>query len=115
MAFSLGDNEGFRWIGRYDITADELLSGKGGSSETKTQTAENLILDMLTNEKELPSDTVLQAVMDCGISDRTFDKARKNLGDRIAAYRVGNVWYLRLKTNVDSKDATTQLMMGDAP
>ena len=70
---------------------------------------------MLTNEKELPSDTVLQAVMDCGISDRTFDKARKNLGDRIAAYRVGNVWYLRLKTNVDSKDATTQLMMGDAP
>lgn len=32
MAFSLGDNEGFRWIGRYDITADELLSRKRGDT-----------------------------------------------------------------------------------
>ena len=112
MAFSLGDDDGFRWIGEYDITADELLTGKSGSSETKTTTAENLIL---ANGKAVPSDTILQAVMDCGISDRTFDKARKNLEDRVIAYRVGNVWYMRFRTDADSKDAIKQLTMNDAP
>ena len=27
LAFSLGDEKGFEWIGAYDITADELLAG----------------------------------------------------------------------------------------
>ena len=27
IAFSLGDEKGFAWIGAYDITADELLAG----------------------------------------------------------------------------------------
>lgn len=113
IAFSLGDDDGFRWIGEYDITADELLSGKSGSSETKTKTAENLILDMLANSKVVPSDTILQAVMDCGISDRTFDKARKNLEDRVTAYRVGKVWYMRFRNDSDNKSTTTQLTIDD--
>ncbi len=41
MAFTRGDDNGFLWIGEYDIIADELLTGKSGSSETKTTTAEN--------------------------------------------------------------------------
>ena len=28
MAFKLGDEEGFRWVGAYEISADELLDGK---------------------------------------------------------------------------------------
>ena len=28
LAFSLGDEKGFEWIGAYDITADELLAGQ---------------------------------------------------------------------------------------
>ncbi len=27
LAFSLGDEKGFEWVGAYDITADELLAG----------------------------------------------------------------------------------------
>ena len=30
MAFKLGDEEGFRWVGAYEISADELLDGKAG-------------------------------------------------------------------------------------
>ena len=30
MAFKLGDEEGFRWVGAYEISADELLDGKEG-------------------------------------------------------------------------------------
>ena len=28
MAFKLGDEEGFRWVGAYEISADELLDEK---------------------------------------------------------------------------------------
>ena len=47
IAFCLDPETGFSWIGEYDITADELLSGAGGNNATKTEQAERLILDLL--------------------------------------------------------------------
>ena len=41
LAFSLGDEGGFRWVGEYDITADEMLSGIEPQRETKTQQAKD--------------------------------------------------------------------------
>ena len=40
IAFCLDPETGFSWIGEYDITADELLSGAGGNTATKTEQAE---------------------------------------------------------------------------
>ena len=40
VAFCLDPETGFSWIGEYDITADELLSGAGGNTATKTEQAE---------------------------------------------------------------------------
>ena len=46
LAFSLGDEKGFEWIGAYDITADELLAGTDtAKTESKTAQAQMLILD----------------------------------------------------------------------
>ena len=39
IAFCLDPETGFSWIGEYDITADELLSGAGGNNATKTEQA----------------------------------------------------------------------------
>ena len=47
LAFSLGDEGGFRWVGEYDITADEMLSGIEPQRETKTQQAKDLICALL--------------------------------------------------------------------
>ena len=49
VAFCLDPKTGFSWIGEYDITADELLSGAGGNNATKTEQAERLILDLLAD------------------------------------------------------------------
>ena len=46
---------GFEWIGEYDITADELLSGAGGNNATKTEQAEKLILDQMCIRDSLNS------------------------------------------------------------
>ena len=45
VAFCLDPKTGFSWIGEYDITADELLSGAGGNTATKTEQAEKMILE----------------------------------------------------------------------
>lgn len=96
MAFSLGDEDGFRWIGEYDITADELLSGKGGNSESKTDMAERLILDLLADGKEMASEDIEKAAAEIGIGERTVRNAKRNLGDRLANRRAGTVWMCRL-------------------
>ena len=33
MAFKLGDEEDFRWVGAYEISADDLLDGKEGKPQ----------------------------------------------------------------------------------
>ena len=48
MAFKLGDEEGFRWVGAYEISADELLDGKEGkATETKLERGAKLIRELL--------------------------------------------------------------------
>ncbi len=96
MAFALGDNEGFRWIGRYDITADELLSGKGGDTESKEDLAKSLILDLLADGKEMFSEDIEKAAAEIGISERTVRNAKRKLGDRLKSHRVGAQWVCSL-------------------
>lgn len=85
------------WIGEYDITADELLSGAGGNNATKTEQAEKLILDLLADGKELASEDIEKAAADAGISARTVRAAKKNLDGRIISKRIGTAWYHALK------------------
>ena len=95
IAFCLDPERGFSWIGEYDITADELLSGAGGNTATKTEQAEKLILDLLADGKELASEDIVKAAAEAGISERTVKNARRNLDTRIEVIRRGNQWYYR--------------------
>lgn len=96
MAFSLGDNDGFRWIGKYDITADELLSGKGGDTESKEDLAKSLILDLLADGKEMFSEDIEKAAAEIGISERTVRNAKRKLGDQLKSHRIGAQWVCSL-------------------
>ena len=97
VAFCLDPETGFEWIGEYDITADELLSGVGGNNATKTEQAEKLILDLLADGKEFASEDIEKAAADAGISARTVRAAKKNLDGRITSKRIGAAWYHALK------------------
>ena len=97
IAFCLDPETGFSWIGEYDITADELLSGAGGNTATKTEQAEKLILDLLADGKELASEDIDKAAAEAGISARTVRAAKKNLDGRITSKRIGAAWYHALK------------------
>ena len=97
LAFCLDPETGFSWIGEYDITADELLSGAGGNTATKTEQAERLILDLLADGKELASEDIEKAATEAGISARTVRAAKRNLDGRITSKRIGAAWYHALK------------------
>ena len=71
LAFSLGDEGGFRWVGEYDITADEMLSGIEPQRETKTQQAKDLICTLLAGGKQVLSEDIDKAALERGIPGRT--------------------------------------------
>jgi len=83
LAFSLGDEGGFRWVGEYDITADEMLSGIEPQRETKTQQAKYLICTLLAGGKQVLSEDIDKAALERGIPGRTVRDAKRELGDAL--------------------------------
>ena len=74
-----------------------LLSGAGGNTATKTEQAERLILDLLADGKELASEDIVKAAAEAGISERTVQNAKRNMGGILGARRVGGQWYNFIK------------------
>lgn len=98
LAFSLGDEKGFEWIGAYDITADELLAGTDtAKTESKTAQAQMIILELLADGKRMPSAELEKTVNERGISSRTMRTAKSRIGDRLVTEKDGTAWvcYLR--------------------
>ena len=83
LAFSLGDEGGFRWVGEYDITADEMLSGIEPQRETKTQQAKDLICTLIAGGKQVLSEDIDKAALERGIPGRTVRDAKRELGDAL--------------------------------
>ena len=71
---------------------------KGGApNATKTEQAERLILDLLADGKELASEDIVKAAAEAGISERTVQNAKRNMGGILGARRVGGQWYNFIK------------------
>ena len=73
------------------------VSGAGGNTATKTEQAERLILDLLADGKELASEDIVKAAAEAGISERTVQNAKRNMGGILGARRVGGQWYNFIK------------------
>lgn len=95
LAFSLGDADGFRWLGEYQLTADELLSGSE-HTPTKVERAEKLILSLLENGRVCPSSVIDKAAQEQGISPRTVRSAKRNLASKLYVVRDGAQWMVSL-------------------
>lgn len=91
IAFSLDAENGFQWIGYCDISVNDVLSGTG-SVQTKTALMEEELRRMLT--EPVPAEEVFKRAAELGISERTVNIAKKNVG--IDTMRVGNRWHWRL-------------------
>ena len=88
IAFRLSEENGFEWIGDYDVTADDLLSGsaKGKKKQMAMEFLENTLAD-----GQMPYTELLELAKQKGISEKTLRNAKDELG--IKAKRANNQWY----------------------
>ena len=84
MAFKLGDEEGFRWVGAYEISADELLDGKEGkATETKLERGAKLIQELLVDKNEISIRELDDKAKEQGISGRTMRDVRSRMKNEL--------------------------------
>ena len=91
-AFSLSEN-GFTWIGDYEITADEVLGGVVPKAN-KLEQAKLFLRELSKNNNIMPSNDIFDIAEKNNISKRTLENAKKELG--IKAKKINNCWYWAL-------------------
>lgn len=97
-AFSLGDQKGFRWIGAYDISAEDLLAGgEGTRTELKQEQAVKLIYEFLSDGREVSVAELNKEAIERGISERTVRMVRNSMKDKLESERRGKYWWIWLK------------------
>lgn len=87
--FELTEN-GFVWCGDYDITADEVL-GEMVPKASKLESAKKLLRELSGPDVKMLSNEIVSLAEEEGISKRTLESAKKELG--IKAKRINNNWY----------------------
>lgn len=92
IAFELNKETGFKFIGKYDISVDDLINGT--STVSKVKQAETLIMDILSDGNARPQKQLQQQAKFRNISERTLNEAKKNLG--VQSFRSNNVWYWKV-------------------
>jgi hypothetical protein len=94
VAFEINEDSRVRWIGEYDITADELLSGEESQSDGSKTSAAIERLETLLRGCEIPCGQIYTTLFDMGISKRSVDRAKKKL--EIKSIKHANSWYWSL-------------------
>ena len=87
-AFELSE-DGFHWLGDYEITADEVLGGIAPKANKLEQARE-----VAETNNAMQSNEIFNLAEEQGISRRTLENAKKELS--IRAKRINNSWYWEL-------------------
>lgn len=88
-AFELSE-EGFRWIGDYDISADEVLGGIAPKAN-KLDQAKRLLIELAEGTNRMQSKDIFEIAKEEEISKRTLENAKRELN--ISAKKINNTWY----------------------
>lgn len=91
MAFRLGEDD-FTWLGEYDISADELLSGYSGGDKSKI--GEDLLRKLLGNGQSVLTTSIFAQAKSIGVSSRTLENMKNSLN--IKSYKDGKCWYWKM-------------------
>ena len=84
-AFRLSD-DGFEWMGDYDITVDEVLGGIAPLEQAK-----RLLMELAKTNNMMLSSEIVGLAVEEDISKRTMEMAKKTLN--IQAKKINNAWY----------------------
>ncbi|MDL2271808.1 AAA family ATPase [Desulfovibrio sp. OttesenSCG-928-I05] len=108
IAYELHPETGFRWLGKCDITAAELLGSDFEGNWRKKETAFDRAVSLLQQElaqEHLPAETIYSKAEKLEISKRTLDSAKAQLA--IKSRKIGNQWYWELPRNKEDCNNVT--------
>ena len=91
IAFRLDKDNGFEWIGEYDISADELLNGDGKGQ--KSRKAKEFLLEILA-DGGMSQKKILEEAAKRGIKGKTLRNAKSEL--EVDSVKRGSQWYWML-------------------
>ena len=91
IAFRLDKDTGFEWIGDYDISADDLLSGDNRGQ--KIHAAKEFLQEVLASGS-VAQTKVAEEAESRGIKKKTLWNAKKEL--EIDSVKIGNQWFWML-------------------
>ncbi len=91
-AFALSE-DGFRWLGDYEITADEVLGGIAPKAN-KMEQAKRLLGELAETNNVMQSNDIFNLADGQGVSKRTLENAKRELGVRVK--KINNSWYWEL-------------------
>ena len=91
IAFRLDKEKGFHWIGEYDISAEDLLSGDGRGQ--KIRSAKEFLKEILANGSMEAK--IAEEAEERGIKKKTLWNAKKEL--QIDSVKIGNKWFWMLQ------------------
>ena len=91
-AFALSE-DGFKWLGDYEITVDEVLGGITPKAN-KMEQAKQMLRELAETQSALLSNEIFDRANELGISKRTLENAKKELG--VQTRKINNAWYWEL-------------------
>lgn len=97
IAFSFDSKAGFRWIGQCQVNKTQF--DDCDIDESKKALARRIVLEVLS-EQDAHSTDVINKLKVMGISERTINTAKKELG--VISYRKDGAWFWHLE-----EDSTT--------
>ena len=87
-AFELAE-DGFHWLGDYEITTDEVLGGMVPKA-SKLEMAKQFLREQSERTQKILSTEIIELAAQEGISKRTLETAKKEL--KIKAERCDSSW-----------------------
>lgn len=91
IAFRLDKKTGFKWIGEYDISADDLLSGDNRGR--KGREAKEFLIEILS-DGAMEQAKIAEEAEHRGIKSKTMWNAKKEL--KIESVKIGSQWFWML-------------------
>ncbi len=93
IAFEL-DDSGFRWVGAYEMSVEELLNGTSSERESTKEAQAITLIHELLRDGDIPSAEIYKRLAEYGISKRTAENAKQAAG--VKALRIGAAWHWTL-------------------
>ena len=91
-AFALSE-DGFKWLGDYEITVDEVLGGITPKAN-KMEQAKQMLRELAETQSAVLSNEIFDRANELGISKRTLENAKKELG--VQTRKINDAWYWEL-------------------